>query len=285
MNYFENVEVPENVSGLAITKLNRDLRNAAGTMTRDEARFLVDSYYQLQDDRIRAKNRVRAFSESKEPSEVITWLSDNTATLEKRVGAALKAYAENDFVGKWAMSICGIGPVISAGLLAHIDIERAPNVGHILSFAGMLPTPRKWEKGQKRPFNAKLKVLLWKIGQSFVKVSNNDNDYYGKVYRRAKAIYEQKNEAGEYAAQAAKKLQDFNIGKDTDAYKAYAAGKLPKAHIQARAERKAVSLFISHWWEVAFRHHFPDRPCPRPYALDVLGHLDYVDIPNNPFNQ
>lgn len=55
-------------------------------------------------------------------------------------------------------SIHGIGPVISAGLLAHIDIHRAVTVGHIWRFAGLDPSV-KWLKKTKRPWNAGLKVL------------------------------------------------------------------------------------------------------------------------------
>jgi hypothetical protein len=34
----------------------------------------------------------------------------------------------------------------------------------------------------KRPYNEKLKVLSWKIGESFVKVRNRPQDVYGKIY-------------------------------------------------------------------------------------------------------
>jgi hypothetical protein len=40
----------------AVTKLQADLRTAAATMGRDEARFLVDAYYSMQDQRIRTAN-------------------------------------------------------------------------------------------------------------------------------------------------------------------------------------------------------------------------------------
>jgi hypothetical protein len=280
-NVFENVEDLGNVEQSAINKLSKDLKEATRTLTQSEARFLVDYYYQLQNDRIRAKNQVRSMSD--EPNDVILWLSDNTAVLEKQIAVALQKYAESNFVGRWSMSICGVAGVISAGLLAHIDITKASNVGHIYSFAGILPNPREWKKGMKRPFNAKLKVLCWKIGESFVKVSNNKNDFYGKVYQRAKVILQEKNERGEYAGQCENILESKNFGKDTEAYKAYIQGKLPPAHIQERAKRKAVQLFLSHWWEVAFRHNFPERECPKPYAIDHLGHFDYVEMPNNPF--
>ena len=144
-----------------IEKLTKDLRKAVGTMGRHEARFLVDTYYQMQRNRIRASGQVRAMKS--EPHEVLSWLEANSDSLEGQVGLALAAYARANHMGQWAMQVKGVGPVIAAGLLAYIDIEKAPTVGHIWSFAGLNPNA-KWEKGQKRPWNGDLKVLLWKAG-------------------------------------------------------------------------------------------------------------------------
>ena len=135
-----------------------------------------------------------------------------------------------------------------------------------------------------RPFNAKLKVLVWKIGQSFVKVSNNDKDFYGKVYQQAKESLVIKNERGDFAEDCKRILAGKKFNKSTDAYKAYSVGQLPPAHIQARACRKSVQLFLSHWWEVSYRHRFPNRECVKPYSFDHLGMKTYVPIHNNPFN-
>ena len=59
------------------------------------------------------------------------------------------------------------------------------------------------------------------------------------------------------------KLEKYKIGKTTDAYKAYSVGKLPPAHIHARAKRYAVKMFISHlheiWYEVEL-----GKPAPVP---------------------
>src|SRR5574337_629217 len=152
----------------AVTRMTRDIAKAASTLSDDEAIYLVDAYYMMQDDRKRSHNQVRAMGESAEPNSVIAWLATQSTTLENQIKRALDQYTEGHAMGSWMRSIHGIGPVLSAGLLAHIDIAQAPTVGHIWRFAGLDPTT-KWEKGQKRPFNAKLKTLCWKIGQSFMK--------------------------------------------------------------------------------------------------------------------
>ena len=75
----------------SVETLSKDLRNAAITMTDDEARFLVDSYYQMQGNRIRANNQIRQIGE--EPHDILFWLSTQSTVLEKNVKAALNVYS------------------------------------------------------------------------------------------------------------------------------------------------------------------------------------------------
>jgi hypothetical protein len=212
---------------------------------------------------------------------VLAWLGVQSATLEAQIKAALGKYSQASVVGRWAESICGIGPVLSAGLLAHLDIEKAPTVGHIWRFAGLDPTVT-WNKKEKRPWNSSLKTLTWKIGESFVKVSGNDADVYGKIYQERKALEIARNEAGAFAGQAAAALSAKKYRDDTTAKKSYEAGQLPPGHIHARAKRYAVKLFLAHWHAVAYRDHF-NADAPKPYALTMLGHAHEIVCPNWPF--
>lgn len=263
-----------------IDKLHKDLRDASATLTPQEARYLVDYYYIQQEDRKRAHNQVRALSEDGEPEPhaIVLWMADQATRFETEIAKALGSYANSVPLGQWSQSIKGIGPVISAGLLAHIDIAKAPTVGHIWRFAGLDPT-LEWNKGEKRPFNAKLKTLCWKLGESFVKVSNNDDDVYGHIYAKRKELETERNEAGQYSGQAQAKLLKFKIGKDTDAYKAYSQGKLPPAHVHARAKRYAVKLFLASYHEVGHYLMYGILP-PKPYILTQPGHTHQFFAPN-----
>lgn len=276
----ENLSAEERASLLVpVNKLHKDMRIAAKTLSQDEARFLVDSYYQLQEDRKRANARERQLDGGTEPHEILSWLGTQSATLEKQVIIPLDIYTENHPVGRWAKSICGIGPVIAAGLLAHINISRCPTAGHLWAFAGLDPT-KKWLKGQKRPWNAELKTLCaFKLGECFVKVQNRPQDVYGKVYAARKLAEVERNEAGAFAEQAANILATRKIGKDTEAYKAYSKGKLPPAQLHARARRYAVKLFLAHLHCVWYFHEFGKAP-PKPYVIEHLGHVHFIYPPN-----
>lgn len=269
-----------------IKKLTKDIKTAAMTLSNQEARYLVDLYYQLQDARIRASAQVRSIEQGSDQGathETLSFFYGQFETLESQIKRALGAYAASQRVGRWLQAVCGVGPVISAGLLAIIDIEKAPHAGNIWKFAGIAsPAVDVWEKGQKRPWNAQLKALaVFKLGESFVKVQSKPGDFYGKIYAQRKALYTEKNERGEFKAEADRILSAKKIGKDTDAYKAYSEGKLPKAHIHARARRFAVKLFLSHLHEVMYESRYGVKPA-RPYIIDIGGHADYIPVPNWP---
>lgn len=125
------------------------------------------------------------------------------------------------------------------------------------------------------PYNKDLKTLCYKIGESFKMVSGRESSLYGKLYRQRKAYETIKNDNLEYADQAAAILKKKNIGKGTDAYKAYSKGKLPKAHIQARAQRATVKIFLHHVFDAMYFEKYHIDP-PTPYVLEYMGHEDMI---------
>jgi len=261
----------------AVIRLSKDLATAATTMTDNEVRFLVDGYYIMQEDRKRTANQILQMKT--EPHLVIAWLNEQTSILEKQIKRALGQYTDTHPVGVWMKTIFGMGPVMSAGLLAHIDITKAPTVGHIWSFAGLV-NGQVWNKGEKRPWNATLKTLCWKVGQSFMKFSNADDCFYGHIYRDRKALEVERNESGQNKDTALTILKEKKIGKTTDAYKHLTNGKLPPAQLDARARRYSVKLFLSHmqlvWWFI----EYGELP-PKPYILDKQGGHAHMIVPPN----
>ena len=134
----------------------------------------------------------------------------------------------------------------------------------------------------RRPFNQKLKVLAhFKAGESFVKVQGNKNDVYGKLFAARKAYERGKNEAGDYADQAAASVD--SVGKGTTAFKRYAEGKLPDARIHLRSRRWAVKMFLSHVHNVFYHDYFgTDPPVPFVFAKAGTSHIHLIPPPNLP---
>lgn len=264
-----------------IERLSRDAKRAAETMNERQARYLVKLYYDWQEGRIRAQSQIRANedADARAPHMALDWVEEQSAKMESRVKSLLDTYSASHKLGIWARSNIGCGPVIAAGLLAHIDLspEHCRHPGALFSFAGLAPGV-KWEKGQKRPWNATLKTLCaFKLGEAFVKTCNHKDSYYGRFYAIRKAQMTEANENGKYAEQAAADVERY--GKTTEARKHCEAGKLPPAQIHARARRVAVKLFLCHYHEVGWWLKYNEAPS-EPYVFSVLGHQHRLAPPN-----
>ena len=260
--------------------IRKDLREAAREMGLDEIRFMVDTYYSHQKTRIASTGQFRALTDSDEPRGTLAWLGLQMWHWEETIRLSLAEWCRSEPSGwaAWSQSIVGVGPVLTAGLMAHVDLEKAPTVGHLWAFAGLDPS-REWGKGEKRPWNAALKTLVaFKLGESFVKVQANANDVYGQVFAAYKGKVQSQNESGKFAQYARDRAERF--GKSTDARKHYTGGRLPPAHVHARARRAAVKLFLSHWHQVGLWLTM-GRLAPEPYAIAHLaGHTRELPPPN-----
>lgn len=152
-----------------------------------------------------------------------------------------------------------------------------PTVGHWWRFAGLDPT-LVWGKGEVRPWNAKLKVVCYKIGESFVKVSGNENAFYGQLYAERKAWELAKDADGGNADAAAAALAKPTRWSDNQR-KAYESGHLPPAQLHRRATRWVTKLFLAHYHEAAYLAEYGTPP-PKPYVLEhVPGHVHAIRRP------
>lgn len=256
---------------------------AAREQARAEMRFLVDAYYLSQENRKRIGNQVTALGKAGKSNQWIEQFRGEQEKVEAKCLKRIRELLEPFVVGRWSQTVCGVGPVIAAGLIAHIDIRLTPTAGHIWRFAGLDPTS-KWNKKEKRPWNADLKKLCWNIGECFVKVSARESDVYGKVYLERKFKEQARNEAGELAEQAAASLLKNRYGDDTKAKDFYQRGLLPPAHIHARAKRYAVKLFLAHWHHVAYETEYGLAP-PKPYVIAHGGHTHFIAPPGWPMEE
>jgi hypothetical protein len=260
-----------------IVRLSRDIVKGMSTMTEQEARFLVDSYYQMQEFRKRTANQDRAMAD--EPHDSLMWFLSQTDTMEKQIERALDNYTANvSDVGRWLRSVKGIGPVLAANFLANLDVTRSETAGGFWRFAGLDPTVR-WEKKTKRPWNASLKTACWKASDSWVKLKGHEDSFYSHIYVRRKEYEVARNERGELADQAAAGMA--RVGKDTEAYKHYAEGRLPPGHIDMRARRYTSKMFLAHLHEVMFEDHYGRKP-PLPYVIEHGGHAHIIGPPGWP---
>lgn len=293
-----------------ILALGRDIRQGARGLGMRDARYLVDLYYEVQRFRISSAHMARTASEQAEPATLMGYMSDQIRRLEGFVAKALGEFAEAHPLGDWLGQIVGVGPVISAGLIAHTWEYDFRTVSALWRFAGLDPTII-WARGSRRPFNAKLKTLCYKIGESFVKFQAHPDGFYGKLFLKFKYEEWDKNITGKNETAALERAG--RVGKGTTAYKWYAGqinphwalemlksgtpwperlpeealgdGKpmLPPGHVNARARRRTVKLFLSHFWEVSYWLRHGQRP-EDPWVIEHGGHTHKIEVPHAPWS-
>lgn len=268
---------PAEATALLFRLARKDVRAAAIQLSEREVRFLVSMYYTMQENRIRTDAQVREMDKENEPNTLLAYISDQNRLLEQVIRNGLGDYVKTSKVGEWLKSIHGIGDVIAAGLLAYLDITKAPTAGHFWAYAGYDPT-KKWEAGQKRPWNPAVKRLGWLAGQSFMKFAGNDKCYYGKLYKERKALYVKKNLEGGFAERAAELLKVKKYRDGTVTRAALETGKLSDGHIDAMARRWTVKIFLSHLQQYWYELHYGE-PAPKPFAIAHLGHAHLIPLP------
>lgn len=260
--------------------LTRDVRSMTVNFDQRSVRDLVSTYYDLQKLRIMTNNRYFALQKSGSPHSLVEYYGKQLHSLEAALIKPLNSFTNEFIVGRWALSQYGIGPVLAAGLVAHIDMSRAHTAGSIWRYAGLDPTV-VWKKGEKRPWNGELKTLTWKIGQSFMKFHKREQCFYGQLYSMDKIRRVEKNNSGKYSDIAQNLLLTKNF-KDNKTKMILESGKLSDAHIDAQARRYAVKIFLSHYHAVGYQE-LHGKPAPRPYIIEHGGHVHEIPIPNFPF--
>jgi hypothetical protein len=253
-----------------ITKIVRTLQ-----LKTHEIGEMVELYYDSQHIRIQHANKER----TEPPSELAEWLEFWTHAGETVIQGALKRWVESDdspAEAKWAYDQIGIGPVLASGLAAHIDVTKADSISAVWKFAGQAPGFDRKVKGTKLPYNARLKTLCWKLGESFVKVSGKEGAIYGRLYAEFKAEEIRRNEAGLYKEAAARELAAKKFkAEDSVTKKRLKEGKLSDAHLHARAKRRAVKIFLAHYYMEGRKAR--GLTVREPYATTILGHDGLIE--------
>ena len=260
-------------------------------------RNLVDIYYDFQAQRIQTQLRIgsseRDHSLSKDDLSVygITTIFENAKSFEMDLEKLIKKQLKNHALyNQYLAKIQGIGPLISAGLISYIDdIEKFQYISSLWQYCGYgmnrfcpkckkptsvevkyetgstakklqaldncpicdgktVPIIQKRISGYQTNWNNKLKVIAWKAGKSFVKQSPSKSKYR-KLYDKVKK--EERKNHPKRITKNSKTL--YNDG-----------------HIDNRAMRKVVKIFLAHLWQTWRRQQ--GLEATEPYSSKLLGH-------------
>jgi len=159
-------------------------------------RFMVDSYYQYQNNRIANDNRIRSIEQGFDSefdarnTEALRWLSESNYTMEKTLKKILEKYVLSTKVGRWLNDIVGIGPVISAGLISYFEPEKwMKTFNSFCSYAGLNDNNVKWLGTKKailvvKEEKEKLSAICEKRAKKFTSLSGTDHEIYSKILKK-----------------------------------------------------------------------------------------------------
>jgi hypothetical protein len=170
------------------------------------------------------------------------------------------------------------------------NLHNYATVQRLWKRMGMAVMPNGRQRQLKDPDQAKLhgysperRSVAWNVGTSVLRTQSvrfdkktgeiiRESGPYRKLYEERKAYETAKNEAGDYADQAAKRLSEAKFGPKTAAIKAYTAGKLPPMHLHARAQRYMEKRILRELWgEWQRTMEKPEAPALEPEAADELA--------------
>ena len=238
-------------------------------MQSEAVRALVEVYYDVQGVRIAAEHRIRKAGEHGLAEDgvkaLMDWVNERMDKQEAELKAmVLKQIKDEPLWKDWMKGVKGVGPCIAGGMLAWLgDCSRFDTVSKLWAYCGEHVVDGhapKRTRGEKANWNATLRTLCWKAGQSFVRVGDGYRDLYLREKVRLRGLHP---EPVEYDPPR-KKKDGTPLLRFTD------------GHIDAMARRKVAKVFLSHYWQMARTQ--AGLPTRELYVMEHLGHTTPIPV-------
>ena len=242
----------------------------------NSVRKIVASYHKIQE----AKDSIEYLLRDEDDIELVELMLDSLDSIESIIKRPLTNYSTASVVGEWCINQYGLGPVLTAGVMSHVDITKANTAGALWRYAGFEPS---LQDSPKVSFNGELKNICWKIGLNFAKYANRTKCFYGQLYLRDRTRRTEDNNNLMYADRAYELLDNVS-SKNKPNIASLSMGKLPQEQIDAQARRFAIKMFLSHYHAIAYQEYYNTVP-DSPSFIYIDGEKEEVQIPNNPFKQ
>lgn len=225
----------------------------------------------IQKNRIAFQHRVTAIEQGRDHADPVTYdmlirYRDRFEALEAELDDDITGIAKTMPIIDKMVHVKGLGFMLSAKLVAMIDIERCITVSSLWRFAGFGVVPycpeceaylevqlekcpeckgdtinkaERLRKGEKAHYNTRLKTYCWQVGSSFLKSSSP----YRNVYDKAREKYESRDGWSDLRKHRA-------------------------------AMRIMIKLFLQHFW--LYWRTLEGLPTSEPFIIGKNGHSTYI---------
>jgi len=156
-----------------------------------------------------------------------------------------------------------------------VEAGYADTISALWMFSGWAPgedgKAMRRVKGEKLPYNSQLRSMGWRLGQSLVRAKGKFYSYpeKGVGYIQFKETYRQRFENQGFRVVPASALPT------TGGKKYEPEGVISEGHLHNMALRRTIKLFLACLWLVW--REAEGLPVTKPYAIDKLGHVSFID--------
>jgi len=226
---------------------------------RQSLQILTRAYYDYQAERIaldgqigRKKNGDLKKNTPDRDEELLIFLMERRSQVEEMEIQLQKEIAKEIHLHpmwkEFFQHVKGCGEGMAAVMLTQFDINKAPTVSNLWSFAGLAPGKDRRVKGQKCTYNQFLRAKLCGVlGSGFLKANSPYREYYDNMKNRLES-------------------EDWGTASKNPTDK-----KRPKAgHQHKAATRYMIKMFLKDLY-VAWRT-LEGLPVREPYQEQYLGH-------------
>jgi hypothetical protein len=168
--------------------MNEPIRNSIKILTR--------VYYDYQRERISLDGRlgikkdgdIKKRVPERDP-EILVEIKSRRDDVLAQEGVVEKSLAKevhkHPLWDSFLIHVKGCGEGIAAVIISEFDINKAPTVSNLWSFAGLAPGKDRKTKGQKCPYNQFLRAKLCGVlGSSFLKCNSPYRQFYDNMKNR-----------------------------------------------------------------------------------------------------
>jgi len=235
---------------------NIPLVGAVEKKKKDEEKFkekFVDKEIPIYLKQLLDKGKITG--EQKHYIERILEVQKNAEKFEKEYEKLMKEFVESEPIYiEFLSKIKGISGILSANLIKEFGYcENAPYISSLWKFTGMHVKDEKApvrKRGEKLEFNARLRTMVWKIGDSFVK---QRTPFYRKIYdkEKKKQIKLMEGVLNKLTKEQEKELKKIKKREEKREFFNKFNPKAPVSLMNAdlRARRKMVKIFLAHYWQ------------------------------------
>lgn len=229
--------------------------------------FVDKALYFIQKARVQAQVRESHLKRNESEDPLTTEIKKRVYDLEKWLNSKVAEVVRAHPCYGWFSQIKGIGDLNIGKVICLIDIEKCQTISKLWRYALGAPIGEdgnkhveKRTKGEPIHYNQMLKVMCWRLGQSFIKANNKYADYYRAEKEK---IVQKLADKGIQVVPAA------NLPTE-DGKKVEKDGKFSLGHVDRMAFRKMMKLFLSHLW-LKWREA-EGLPISQPYVIAKGGH-------------